>query len=169
MKFTTTLLTMPLCGCAAIAVTISQAGECRFDFHQQPPCNQGGYRVSIQTSPLAADEIRLKALAVSYHGKQQILGITPGTSLLTGDKGLILVEDINFDGMDDIAVSTSFGLANQYMDYWVFDKAKDRFIKLGNHARFTLHPADKALSNTVKVDAAHYRKQVFYLAGEQIG
>jgi len=168
MKLFTTLVAISLFGCSAIAESTNQAAECHFDFHTQAPCVQGDYKVSIHASPLAADEIQLQALQVDYHGKQQLLSISPDTSLLEGDKSIILFEDINFDGSPDIAISTSFGLANQYMDYWVFDKVSDRFIKVGNHARFTLHPADKTLSNTVKVDAASYQKQVFTWQGDKL-
>lgn len=161
MKIPGTLIAIALPGCANIAESISQTLECNFDFHTLSACIKGEYQVSIQARPLAVDEIQLQALQVSYHGKQQALSITPDTSLLDGDKGIISFEDINFDGIADIAISTSFGLANLYMDYWVFNKEEKRFIKIGNYARFILNPASKSLSSTVKIDATNYQKQVY--------
>lgn len=161
MKTLVAIVALAFIGCSNVAESISLASVCEFDFHKLSQCRHGDYQVSIQTSPLADDEIQLKTLLLNYKGKQYSLEITADTSLLDGDRGIIAFDDINFDGIADIAISTSFGLANQYMDYWVYDAAKKRFNKIGNHAHFSLNPADKTLSNTVKIDAANYQKNIY--------
>jgi hypothetical protein len=161
MKVLYTLTTVALLGCSEIAGSASGGAECNFDYSNLQVCTQSDYKVVIQSHRLAVDEIQLQALQANYRGKQQLLDISDDTSMLEGDKGIILFEDINFDGIPDLAVSTSFGLANLYMDYWTFDKEKDQFVKVGNYARFTLHPSDKSLSNTVKTDAATYQENTY--------
>ncbi len=161
MKILYTLSAIALLGCSEIAGSANGKTECDFDYSNLTSCTQDDYKVSIQSHRLAVDEIQLQALQVNYREKQQLLDISADTSMLDGDKGVVLLEDINFDGIPDIAVSTSFGLANLYMDYWVFDKEKDQFAKLGNYTRFTLHPSDKSLSNTVKTDAATYQENTY--------
>jgi hypothetical protein len=162
MKILGAILALAFIGCSDVAESTGLSAVCDFDFHKLSSCSHGDYRVSIQSSPLADDEIRLTSLLVNYRGEQYSLQITADTSLLEGDRGIIAFEDINFDGIADIAISTSFGLANQYMDYWVFDSAKKGFDKIGNHVRFNLHPADKTLSNTVKVNAASYQENIYH-------
>lgn len=161
MKALYTLTAIALLGCSEIAGSASGKTEYDFDYSNLTSCTQDVYKVTIQSHRLAVDEIQLQALQVNYRGKQQLLDISADTNMLEGDKGVVLFEDINFDGIPDIAVSTSFGLANLYMDYWIFDNQKDQFVKIGNYARFTLHPSDKSLSNRVKTDAATYQKNTY--------
>lgn len=161
MKILYILSTVALLGCSGIAGSASVGTECDFDYSNLSVCARDDYKVTIQSHRLAVDEIQLQALQINYRGKQQLLDISADTSMLEGDKGVVLFDDINFDGIPDIAISTSFGLANLYMDYWVFDKEKGQFTKLGNYTRFTLHPADKSLSNTVKTDAATYQENTY--------
>lgn len=52
--------------------------------------------------------------------------------MLKADRGHISFADINFDAAPDIAITTSFGLANLYMDYWVFDPVNKRYDYIGN-------------------------------------
>ncbi|PKM46526.1 MAG: hypothetical protein CVV05_02290 [Gammaproteobacteria bacterium HGW-Gammaproteobacteria-1] len=144
-----------------MASSAGSARECDFDYGNLSSCASDDYKVAIQSRRLAVDEIQLESILVSYRGKQQLLEISPDTSMLDGDKGVVLFDDINFDGIPDVAISTSFGLANQYMDYWVFDKEKNQLSKVGNYVRFALHPSDKSLRNTVKDDAATYRDNAY--------
>lgn len=162
MKSFYVLATVALLGCSEMVSSAESATECEFDYGNLSSCAYGDYKVTIQSGRLAADEIQLKSILVSYRGKQQALEMSPDTSMLDGDKGVVLFDDINFDGIPDVAISTSFGLANQYMDYWVFDKEKDQFSRVGNYVRFALHPSDKSLSNTVKDDAATYQDNTYF-------
>ncbi len=162
MKIFTILTTLALLGCCKIAGSTERKPECRFDFHKRPPCMQNDYQVFVQTIPLAEDEIQLQTLQVIHKSKRHLLNISIDTRMLDGDKGIISFEDINFDGIADIAVSTSFGSGNRYMDYWIFDKEKELFIKIGNYARFSLQPQKKWLSNTVKINAASYQDNIYF-------
>lgn len=168
MKIFYTLTVIALLGCSEIAGSASGRTECDFDYSNLTSCTQDDYKVTIQSHRLAVDEIQLQALQVNYRGTQQLLGISADTSMLEGDKGVVLFEDINFDGIPDIAVSTSFGLANRYMDYWVFDREKEQFVKIGNYTQFALHPSDKSLSNTVKSDAVTYQENRYIWKGGKL-
>ena len=129
MKALYILATAALLGCSEMASSAGSAAECDFGYSNMPSCMFDGYKVAIQRSRLAVDEIQLKAVLVSYRGKQQRLELSPDTSMLDDDKGVVLFDDINFDGIPDLAISTSFGLANQYMDYWIFDNREGPIIK----------------------------------------
>ena len=84
------------------------------------------------------------------------MNISKDTSILDGDKGYISFADINFDSIPDISITTSFGLANLYMDYWVYDSANKIYSYVGNFSSFKINNKNKTLSNVVKSSAAEY-------------
>lgn len=135
--------------------------ECTFQYSPEPVCayTQDKYsvKVSLTTKTLADDEMALIKANVTLAGKQQALSISPDVSMIKGDIGIISFADINFDSMPDIAVSTSFGLANQYFDYWVYDQKAQAYHSIGNYPKLNANPADKTLSASVKQSAASYQ------------
>jgi len=121
--------------------------------------------VLLNTEPLAADEKILKSLQLVYKGSTHSLSVSKDTHMLEGDKGYISFADINFDGLADIAITTSFGLGNLYLDYWVYDSVNNQYNFLGNFSKFTLSPADKTLSNVVKLNAVNYENYTYHWQG----
>ncbi|HEJ83856.1 MAG TPA: hypothetical protein ENO25_04745 [Desulfobacteraceae bacterium] len=160
MKLILGIFFVLLAGCGNAADAPADI-ECEITFDILDACQYQGTKISLVTEGLAVDEKKLVKLKVDRNGRRHVLSITPDTSILAGDKGYILFEDVNFDGTPDLAVSTSFGLVNQYLDYWVYDKANDKYVYLGNHARFSLNAKDKTLSNEVKINAATYDRNTY--------
>ncbi len=58
-------------------------------------------------------------------------------------------------------MTTSFGLANLYMDYWVFDPVNKQYAYIGNLCELKINSKDKTLSNVVKVNAAEYENNIY--------
>lgn len=133
--------------------------ECVFLFSSANKCSLNDTAVELVLKKIADDEKLIKSLKVSVNTKIQELKVSDDISILDGDKGLIVLQDINFDSYLDIAVSTSFGLPNLYMDYWVYDSNNKNFIYIGNYTRFTIDKKNKKLSNRVKINAAKYENQ----------
>lgn len=156
------LLLLLFAGCTGASETEK---ECLFQFSSSVNCKLNNLDVVLISEKVANDEKNLKTLKVKSNGHDFILNISKDTSMLDGDKGLIVLQDINFDSYPDIAISTSFGASNLYMDYWIYDKGKNKFRYLGNFSRFTINKKDKSLSNTVKINAANYRKSVYRWSG----
>jgi hypothetical protein len=150
-----------LIGCAQVAESDKSAPLCEFELHKMDQCIYQDYVVNIQTIT-TSDEAELQTLIVDIKGKRYTLSITSDTILLEGDRGFLSFEDINFDGIPDIAVTTSFGLPNLYMDYWVFDKATKKFAKIGNYTQFTVNAESKTLTNQIKDNATTYQQHEYF-------
>ena len=71
-------------------------------------------------------------------------------------KEAFYVEDINFDGYPDVGFQTVFSVANQYMDYWIFEPTTNSFLFMGNYPLLTPDVKNNSLSAVVKVDAKTY-------------
>ena len=146
--------------------------ECTFQFSSEPVCSytkdKYSIKVSIITKKLADDEVALTNANVSLDGKQHTLVISPDVSMIKGDIGIISFADINFDGIPDIAVSTSFGVANRYFDYWVYDPKGHAYHSTGNYPKLIANPADKTLSASVKQSAASYQTLKYSWDGDKL-
>lgn len=142
--------------------------DCLFDLSTKALCVYGEYQVSVKSKPFEADFVQLASLEVYYKGKKYWLKIVPDTLLTQGDKGIISFDDINFDGVADIAVSTSFSITNQYMDYWLSEPEQKGFIYVGNFCRFKLDPAKKILRNKIQLNAAEYVDNVYTWQGKKL-
>lgn len=84
-----------------------------------------------------------------------------------GDIMLVESYDINFDGIDDIAISTSFGLANLICDYWLVDK-EGSFQFIGNYPKFRINYDQKIIETQVRSSAAEYIQDTYHWEGETL-
>ena len=170
MKIISILLFCVVSACTnASETSTSQAGkECPISLAKLGPCTHGDIKVSIVAKNLESDEKLLQQLNVEYKGKTFTLAITKDTSILEGDNGFVLFDDINFDGNTDIAITTSFGVANLYMDYWVYNPADNKFDYVGNYVKFALDSKTKTVSTVVKDGAAKYDKASYSWNGTKL-
>ncbi|MBU6950695.1 hypothetical protein [Hahella sp. HN01] len=87
---------------------------------------------------------------------------------MPGDRGYISFEDINFDNHADIAVTTSLGAANLYLDYWVYSEEQKRYVKVGNYPVFKLQPDTQTLTTEVRLNAAQYDRKAYQWRGLEL-
>jgi len=164
MKIIIVILFFFITGCSEAAekqIASSDKLMCEFGFKDNVHCAYQNMQVNVIKIPIAFDEARISQLNVNYFDNFYVLNVSKDTTIINGDKGYILFDDINFDGIPDIAITTSFGLANLYMDYWVFDKNNNKFKYVGNFPKFTIDPTNKKLINEVRVSASIYKKNVY--------
>jgi len=120
------------------------------------PCAHNEIKASIFAKNLGTDKKVLQTLNVEYNGKTFPLAISKDTTIRDGDNGFVLFDDINFDGITDIAITTSFGKTNLYLDYWVYNKSDNKFEYVGNYVKFSVDQKNKTLSTIVKDVAAKF-------------
>jgi hypothetical protein len=146
--------------------------ECLFKFNAKPVCtyqyNKHTISILLVTKPIAENEIELTQVTIDADGKKTTHNLSPETSMIDGDTGIVMFDDINFDGIPDLAVSTSFGVANQYFDYWVRDTSSDEYKSVGNLPKLTINKVNKTLEATVKLNAANYEKQIYSWQGSKL-
>ncbi len=163
MKVLLFICSLLLSGC----LSASQSNEkltrltCEFDFTFTAECGYRQIKIKINTSIVATDEKLLKSLEVTVNSRKSTLHVIDDTVLFPGDKGYVSFEDINFDGFPDIAITTSFGVANLYLDYWVYVDDENTFRRVGNFSRFVVDEGNKTLRNSVKINAAEYQDNVY--------
>lgn len=138
---------------------------CLFSFEGVEDCNPviGGESVEIELKmgEPEYDERALEAVSVSTSGANQELPISSGVTIIDGDKGFVSFQDINFDGHRDLAVTTSFGVSNLYLDYWVYDAEGKEFRYVGNFPKLEPDEERKLLTTQVKVNAESYERKVW--------
>ena len=146
--------------------------ECLFKFEQTPVCTykdtDHSISVTLVTKKIADDELALVQANIVTNGIKQTVKIADDTSMMQGNIGTVLFDDINFDGIPDLAIATSFGVANQYFDYWVYDKNNKTYLATGNYSKLKIDAATKKLSAQVKISAAGYEAQVFTWHGNTL-
>lgn len=134
---------------------------CKFDFYSTAGCtvkiDQQVLTVSLEGHLIADDEKELTHLIVNRDQETLRLPISSGVSLIEGDIGYILFDDINFDQRPDVAVSTSFGTPNWYLDYWTAAEHAKEFNYVGNFPRLHADEASRTLSTEERVNAASYQ------------
>ena len=135
---------------------ITKPEICELSFKNIGPCVYGDVKVNLEVEKVATDEKLLQRLNVEKQGEKFSMNISKDTSILDGDKGYISFADINFDSVPDISITTSFGLANLYMDYWVYDSVNKAYSYVGNFSAFKIDRKNKTLSNVAKSSAAEY-------------
>lgn len=164
--FAGTILFMSGCGESAGVQPTPVAVECTFELSAQPVCSfkkgKHAFEVALATKRLADTEVALTRAKVVADDKQHVLSLSPDVSMTTGDIGIVSFADINFDNVPDLAISTSFGVANQYFDYWTYDPKNAKYHSLGNYPRLNANPADKTLTASVKLNAAHYETRKYF-------
>lgn len=135
--------------------------DCEIRFSTRQICEYKGVSAKLIMTPLEVDEMSLNSIEIINKHNTQKLNVSPDISLIEGEKGYISFKDINFDGYPDLAITTSFGVANLYLDYWIYDVANKQYVFIGNYSQFNLNKKDKTLSNTVKVSAAEYLNNTY--------
>ena len=143
--------------------TVDGPTLCDFDFYRIDECHmtvdQQRLTVSINTMLTSEHERQLTHVVVNNGNDTFTLPFSQSVSIMPGDRGYILVEDINFDKHPDIAVSTSFGVANPYLDYWVTSENAEHFHHIGHFPRLKVDSDTHTLSATVRVNAATYENK----------
>ena len=163
MKKIIFLALLSIHACEAQPDTAHQAveRECEISFQKFGPCTlkTSEYKISakIITEDIAEDEKLISAVAIKNNNVVQTLSITEGTSMLDGDVGYVSFSDINFDNIPDLAVPTSFGTPNLYLDYWVFDAQQKKYSFVGNYPQLSIDKTKKIITTRVKESAASYQ------------
>lgn len=161
---TLTLLTLSSTSCFSTNAPL-HLKDCYFNSDLSTPCTFSLFNkpasIQIQGVKQSNEEVLLKTVLIQINETKQELSLSEATIMFTGDTGYMIFDDINFDGFPDLGISTSFGIANHYFDYWVFNVEEKKFNKIGNYPRFTLHPEQKTLSYSVKINAAEYQEKSY--------
>lgn len=168
MKLFIVMFLSVISGCSDAADyenSIATSETCDISFKNSGPCVYKNISVKFIVKKISVDEKLLLKLDVEKTGQKFSLDISKDTSFLDGDKGYISFTDINFDSVPDISITTSFGLANLYMDYWVYDVANKNYLYIGNFTKFKINKSNKTLSNVVKISAAKYKNTVYMWKG----
>lgn len=87
--------------------------------------NNYSYSFYFVSKPFGAEEILLEKIYINEPGSDKIvqeLDISDMGPIFKEDKFFFDAEDINFDGIRDIYLITSAGVANAYANYWTFDR-----------------------------------------------
>lgn len=149
-------------------ITTVDSEICNLSFETLGPCVYKNIKVNVVVEKIASDEMLIKRLNIVNQEKIYTLEIAEDTTMREGDRGYISFSDINFDTVPDIAMTTSFGLANLYMDYWVFDPVNKQYDYIGNLCELKINSKDKTLSNVVKVNAAKYENNLYMWEGFEL-
>ncbi|MFK5913244.1 MAG: hypothetical protein QM484_02640 [Woeseiaceae bacterium] len=145
--------------------SVINSEDCDVFYKTIGPCVYKDITVNVDVKKISSDEKLLQHLNILKQGNKYTLNISKNTSILEGDKGYISFADINFDNVPDVAITTSFGLASLYMDYWVFDAVKNEYTDIGNYTKFEINNKNKTLSNVIKINAAKYKNTTYSWRG----
>jgi hypothetical protein len=152
--------TINACGAQQSGSHSNVSTECEISFEKLDRCTleASGYALTAQvkTEDIAPDEKLILGLTVNVNDRVQKLTLTEGTTLLDGDIGSIVFTDIDFDNVPDLAITTSFGTPNLYLDYWRYDTLTKEYVPIGNHPQLNIDCAKKTITTTVKLDAGRY-------------
>lgn len=153
--------TINACGAQQSGSQLNVTTECEISFKRLNECalETSGYALTAQViaEDIAADEKLISGLTVNTNDMVQNLTLTEGTTLIDGDIGSIMFTDIDFDDVPDLAITTSFGTPNLYLDYWRYDTRTKKYIPIGNHPQLIINRAKKTITTTVKLDAGSYK------------
>lgn len=139
--------------------------KCSIYFDAVNTCNYKHISALLIVKKISDDEIQLEQIQLNNQQKKSVLNITNNTYMIEGDRGYISFSDINFDGVADISITTSFGLANLYLDYWVYDPHKQEYLYVGNFTKFNFMHKNKTLSNRIKLNASEYQTIHYFWQG----
>lgn len=170
MKFTiifSTFFSIASCDAAPQLTNHSAVSpvECAFSFENLNDCKfkTTAHELSIKlnTIKISSDELSINSLTVRFADITVNLSLTPGTTIIGRDVGYISFADINFDSIPDLAITTSFGTANLYLDYWIYNATQKNYTFVGNFPKLNPERNSKTLKATIKIDAAHYEKKIW--------
>ncbi len=154
-------LTINACGAQQSESQLNVTTECEISFKMMNGCTleKPGYALTAQViaEDITADEKLISGVTVKINDMVQNLTLTESTTLIDGDIGSIIFTDIDFDDVPDLAITTSFGTPNLYLDYWRYDTRTKKYIPIGNHPQLIINRAKKTLTTTVKLDAGSYK------------
>lgn len=173
------LLALTLSACATTSMSAGNAPAdddiiyCLFTIEGFDDCHSNidgkAISVSLEIEAATPDESDVLAIVVSIDGTSQKLQLSNDVTIIDSDRGYIKLQDINFDGFRDIAITTSFAVANLYLDYWVYDPANTRFHYVGNFPDLTPIPRNETLTSTVKLNAESYSHSTWvWMAGDLV-
>lgn len=161
MKILLPLLSLLVINACAAKHSLTHNDTCDIAFDKLTPCTyQSGnstIEITIMSTNVADDEKSIDQLIANTNQKTQTLLVTENTSLLTGDIGYISFADINFDDVPDLAITTSFGTPNLYLDYWVFNTDIKQYVFVGNFPELKLDKKNKTITTEVKSNAENYK------------
>ena len=72
-------------------------------------------------------------------------------------------KDINSDGYNDLFFTTSYGIANYYKDYWLYDSLKQEFVYIGNFPSLKLENNNLLSSYERDGAVAYIRKKYKFI------
>ena len=98
----------------------------------------------------------------------QEIALNKAIEVTPGSRGLLLYQDINFDHHPDIALQTSFGLANWYFDYWTYSPESKQFEYVGHFPKLNLDLDKKQLTAKRKVNAKDTEKVTYEWNGKKL-
>lgn len=165
----TYLLASSLAFADSASTDTNTRAECYFDYKKHDHCafSSENYQIHLKvlTEKVSRKESKLLAIQAIVNEKSFTLPITQNTSIQKGHIGLISFSDINFDTIPDLAISTSFGIANQAFDYWVYNPDTMKFLYVGNFVNLVLDPGQKSVTSIAKSNAAVYIKREYTWKG----
>lgn len=109
------------------------------------------------------------SLYMRYQGKKSLVAQWCGEAMLCGEKLDYKVEDINFDGFDDIAVlvSLGYGGVNYFYSVYLANEKYEiaSFAKEPDISNYELYPSTKTLLSEYKSGPRHFTE--LYVANEE--
>lgn len=136
-------------------------GMCLVSYSILDDCRFNNMHVAIITKQLSANNKQLLELRVRDGNKTYMLPVSKNTKIGKGGRGYILFEDINFDKIADIALTTSFSTTDQHLDYWVYNSGTAKYDYIGNYPDFTIDKKYKWLINIVRIGPDKYTTHIY--------
>lgn len=96
-------------------------------------------------------------LPVQYADERQMLDVITKMDPLPRDSVVLFVEDLNFDGCQDLGLITSQREEGANNDYWLCDPRSGRFDYLGNYPTLTPDPVEEELTMWTPAGEKAYR------------
>jgi len=162
-KFFILIVTFLVTACQTQPVNkpLTKEVECSVSFKNQH-CSfiseETSIIVELKTKEINDAEKLLTGLQVLLNNQEHLLSVSEDITLFEHDIGYILLTDINFDGFPDLALSTSFGVANQYFDYWTYQPAHEKYEFIGNLPKLGLDKENNHLHSVIKINANEYKE-----------
>ncbi len=174
------LLPLLLCAVHATAPAQTPVGAQQFTSNRCDPCefeispDLPVFEVRPVLRPLADGRKVLESLQVARiddPGSPQTLPVHGATPIRQGESYVLAVEDINFDGFNDLLVVTEPEDGGPgRAEYWLFDPEREVFSHLGTYPRFQVDAKRRRLVTLELLDGdadtpAFIRRQYQFIDG----